>query len=496
MDYYLNNMKEIYFREEAREKLFSGINKLHDAVASTMGPSGKTVIISDIYGQPQVTKDGWSVAKGIQLKDPVENMGATLIKQVAEKTAFEAGDGTTTATVLATAFINNLKKFKSVEINKAFDEIIPEILKQLKTNSRELKREDIKYVANISANNDIQIGNTIQQAFNHSDIVKVEESNSNNDILELVDGMQLNVSYFSKAFITDDRKAECELIEPYVLLVENKLDSLKSFETVLNSIAANGQSLLIITDHVSEQMLKLLETNALSKNLNLCAIKTPGFGQHRKDLIRDLSDFTGAAVISDLSKTHGFNQFGKLKSCKISKTNSILVKHDEIDIKELVDALGDLAKSKDLSSGDKELIMQRYQNLSGKVSIIKVGGGSEVEMKERKDRYDDAVLAAACALEEGIVKGGGIALYDAVQKVPNKHLLTTESADFAVVKSLLAPYETICDNGTCIPVLNNVFDQNIIDPLKVTRCALENAVSVAKTILSTNTVVLNERQWN
>jgi chaperonin GroEL len=480
-------MKEIYFKQEAKEGLLNGIQKLHDAVASTMGPNGKTVIITNEYGEPYITKDGVSVAKAISFKDPLENAGAQMIKKVAEKTADEAGDGTTTSIVLATAFIQNLKDFDFNDVNKAFDEIIPKVLKQLKLNSRELKREDIKYVASISANNDVQIGDTIQQAYNHSDIVKVEESSNNDDTLELIEGMQLNVSYFSKHFITNQKKAECDLEEPYVLLLDGKLENLKIFEKPIQWLAKENQSLLIITEHISENVLRLLETNVLSGSIKLCAIKTPGFGQHRKDLIKDLSLFTGATVINDFSKNLELNILGRLKSIKVNKSSSILVKDDQVDITDYLNEIKELKESND------PLDKQRYENLTDKVSIIKVGGGSELEMKERYDRYDDAVKATQCALEEGIVEGGGVALtkvWSEIKKEP-------ETIESKLLYSILQPYKTIHPEDVIgYNIKKDMFSLNIIDPLKVTRCALENAVSVAKVILSTDTIVLNERQWN
>lgn len=487
-------MKEIYFKEEAREKLLSGINKLHDAVASTMGPNGKTVIISDVYGKPKVTKDGVSVARAISFKDPVENMGAELIKQAAEKTVNDAGDGTTTATVLATAFVNNLKDFEYTEVTKAFDEIIPKVLIELQNNSRKLKQEDIKHVASISANNDIHIGETIQKAFDHSEIVKIEESNNIEDKIELIEGMSLNVSYFSKYFVNDEKKGTCELNNPYVLLLDGKLEKLENFRVPLELGAEPGNSLLIITEHVHEQALRKLETIVISNGLKLCVIKTPGFGPHRKDLIRDLSDFTGAVVINDTTKEYNEKVLGRLKSATIGKNSSILIKDDIIELEDLIITLKEYSKSAELTDYDKELLQQRINNLTGKVSIIKVGGQTENEMKERYDRYDDAVKAVGCALEEGIVEGAGIALVNAVESLPE---YCSKDEYRMIYISLFEPRDKIIDNGSTIDnTIDNMFDQNIIDPLKVTRCALENAVSVAKTILSTDTIILNERQWS
>lgn len=492
-------IKEIYFKEEARDLIFSGIQKLHDAVASTLGPNGKTVIITDTYGKPYVTKDGVSVARKIYFKNPVENVGAELIKEVCELQVKQAGDGTTTAIVLANAFIQNLKDFDSKDINKAFDEIIPKVIEQLKLNSRELKREDIKHVASISANNDIQIGDVIQQAYNFSNIIKVEESNNLEDSLESIEGMQLDVSYMSKRF-TNTPKEHCELNNPHVLLLDGKLEDLMSFKTILEKVSSTDEPLLIITEYISEKELRKLESNVLSGNIKLCAIKTPGFGPVRKDFIRDLSDFTGAEIINvQPGKQYSPSCLGRLKSCTITKNNSLLIKHEDINVNEIVENLTELSKNKELTTYDVEIINKRIENLTAKASIIKVGGGSEIEMKERKDRYDDAVLAVACALEEGIVSGGGTALRYAF------HILTSEllkekdkekNFHFKVLECLLHPYQIIVCNGSKPKLEHFLFNENIIDPLKVTRCALENAVSIAKTILSTDTIILDERQWS
>jgi len=482
-------MQEIYFKKDFKDKLLNGINKLRDAVASTMGPNGNTVIITDQYGNPYVTKDGVSVADAITFKDPIENTGAIMIKEVAKKTVNEAGDGTTTAIVLATTFINNLKDYKIKDINKAFDEIIPKVLEELKKNSRQLQREDIKYVASISANNDTQIGDTIQQAYNFSDIVKVEESSNNTDKLELINGMKLQTSYMSKHFITNEKKGSCEMNEPYILLLDGKLENLKLFEVPIQAVSAEDAELLIITEHVSENILRLLETNVISRNIKLCVMKTPGFGQHRRDLIKDLSYFTGSKIINDFTKPIDkyTSVLGKLKSANISKNFSILTKHEDINIDDYISELRELTLDGD------ELTKQRYENLTGKVSVIKVGGGSELEMKERYDRYDDAVKAVSCALEEGIVEGGGIALKNAAFNL-NHSAIHSDIYD-KIYESFAAPTNCILNNGSLDHRFLNMFDENIIDPLKVTRTALENAVSVAKTILSTETIVLNERQW-
>lgn len=493
-------MKEVYFKKEAKDLLFSGIQKLHDAVASTLGPNGKTVIITDEYGKPYVTKDGVSVARKIYFKDVVENIGAQLVKEVCELQVTQAGDGTTTAIVLANAFIQNLKYFDSNEINKAFDEIIPKVIEQLKFNSKELKREDIKYVASISANNDIQIGNIIQQAYNFSNIIKIEESSNLKDSIENIEGMKLDTSYMSKRF-TNTIKEHCELNNPHVLLLDGKLEDLMSFKVILESVANKDESILIITEYISEKELRKLESQVLSGNIKLCIIKTPGFGPVRKDFIRDLSDFTGAEIINIQSnKQYSPACLGKLKSCTITKNNSLLIKHEEVNINEIVENLTALSKNKELTKYDVEIINKRIQNLSAKASVIKVGGGSEIEMKERYDRYDDAVKAVACALEEGIVEGGGQALYDCSYNLLKEYSELKGCGKY-ILKSIETPLkiidlENIINNMKGPLLYKNMFDLNIIDPLKVTRCALENAVSIAKTVLSTDCVVLDQRLWS
>jgi len=485
-------MEEIYFKKEARDLLFSGIQKLHDAVASTLGPNGKTVIITDERGKPKVTKDGVSVAREISFKNAVENIGAQLVKEVCELQVKQAGDGTTTAIVLANAFIQNLKDFESKDINKAFDDIIPKVIEQLKLNSKELKREDIKHVATISANNDIQIGELIQQAYNFSNIVKAEESNNLEDSLETVEGMKLDVSYMSKMF-TNTNKETCEFTNPSVLLLDGKLEDLLLFRQIFEKVSANSEELLIITEYVSPKELRKLESLVLNKNIKVCVIKAPGFGPVRKDYLRDLSDFTGADIITVQSnKSYLPSCLGKLGSCVINKNNSLLIKHEDVNVEDIVNSLTELSKNKELTDYDVEILNKRISNLTAKASIIKVGGGSEIEMKERKDRYDDAVLAVACALEEGIIEGGG----EALRKIVDNIEIFKSDLNNSIRISLTGPVNRIITNGAIFKNSDNMFEQNIVDPLKVTRCALENAVSIAKTVLSTDTIILNERQWN
>lgn len=485
-------MEEVYFNKEGRNQLIEGINKLNKAVASTMGPMGNTVVIpdKDNPGKYKVTKDGVSVANSIRFKNPVEDIGAELIKQAANKQLKEVGDATTTTTVLATAFVNNLKDFNSKDINKAFDEIIPKVIKELKDNSRQLKHEDIKYVATISANNDIQIGDIIQQGYDFSNIIKIEESNNHTDTLECVEGMSLNTTYFSKNFITNPRKGEVELDRPYILIIDGKIENLNCFENIIKDIHDKGESLLIITEHINENLLRLVETNVLSHSLKCCIIKSPGFSKHRQDLLQDISLYSAGTLIIDLNKNYSKSILGRLKSAKITKDRSILLKDESVNLDSKINDMKEF--SKQLEDYDRELIEQRISNLTGKVSIIKVGGRSEIEMKERKDRYDDAISAVACALEEGIIEGGGIALYNASGNLCNSNL---GSIIDSIFKALDLPSNILMNTNDINYEEKNMFDLNIIDPLKSIRCALENAVSVAKTILSTEAIVLNYTEW-
>jgi chaperonin GroEL len=487
---------EIQFDKEVREGLVNGVNKLSNAVKCTMGPNGNTVIIPDAenYGKYKVTKDGVSVAREIYLQDPIENIGAQLVKQAAEETLEKAGDGTTTSTVLSQALINNLKEFSSNNINKTFDEIIPKVLIELKNESKKLRREDILHVASISANNDLQIGNIINKAFRNSDIVKIKKSSNIKDDVLLINGMSLEVGYFSKHFVTNTKKAITEFENPLVLIVDGKIEKLDQYRTILEYVAEENKSLLIITEHIHEQSLRKLETLVLSNNIKLCIIKTPGFGPHRKDLIKDLSIFTNSTVI-DTMKAFNANYpksvLGTLESCSISKTESVLTKSKEVNIDEYLLDLESQLSELDKSDLSYDLLKQRIEYLKGSISIISVGGNTENEMNEKYDRYDDAVKAVKCALEEGIVQGGGLALYWTTQKVASTlKNLKPKSIEFNILQSLNAPVDIIG-----IPVNTDMFKLNIVDPLKVTNTALLNAVAVTKTILSTNAVVLNKDEW-
>ncbi len=486
-------MEELYLGEEGKLKLLSGISKLSKAVLSTMGPDGRTVIIQDENLRSYVTKDGVSVANAIKFKDPVENIGAQLIKEVAQKTADEAGDGTTTSICLATAFIKYgieyMEKYKiSVnELNRRIDLLVEKLLKQLEKDKKELKREDIHKVATISANGDDNIGQLVQGAYNFSDVIRVEEGKLKEDEVELISGMIYETSYFSSKFVNDSKKNAVNYDNCSVLVLDKKLEDLKPYQNIFTSCANTGTPLIVFTEFVTESVLKLLEANVINETIKLAVVKSPGFGNYRKLHLEDIAAFTGGVVVTNDKATH--IKCGTAKNVTITKTKTII--SNDLDMEDRINDLKIQASNEEVEY-DEEFLNERIDNLNGSLAVIKVGGSSEVEMKERKDRIDDAVLAVKSALEEGIVEGGGNALPKAAMKL-----------DFSDEETLLV--QLVCEPALHIQknsggkiqfdINKDYFKQNIIDPFKVTRCSLQNAASVAKTILSTEAVVLNEYLW-
>lgn len=481
-------MKEIISGDELRGRLMNGIQALGDTVISTMGPYGKTVIITDDFGRPYVTKDGVSVANAITFKDPVSNHGASLIKQVAQKTVEEAGDGTTTSICLALAFIN--KGYELIEEGYDYNELKSELeklllitSKHLKKVSRKLSKNGIIDVATISANNDRTLGQVIQRAYNHSQIVKVEETEQSEDSLELVDGMQLRTGYFSKAFINHGGRQTIEYDDIDVILIDGKLETFDEIAPMLNKT----EKVLIIADHFGEKVTSILKDNYNKNAIEIALVKSPGVNLHRIDLMSDLALYTGTSVIKRGNKNI---QLGHVDSIEVHKDKTIITNNKvnlgvDVRLSNLKDAL-----KIETQGYAKDLLKQRISNLTGSISIIKVGGKSEVEIKEKKDRYDDAVLAVLCAIEDGIIEGAGRGFSSAVGLPAIKDNLFTDC--------LRIPHAKIHENsGGKLNLLHekNLFKLGIVDPLKVAKSALENAISVSKTILSTEAVVLNERLW-
>ncbi len=476
--------KEIYKNKECTNKLLEAINELSDTVTLTMGPFGKTVIISDSNGNPYVTKDGVSVANYIHFEDPVKNIAVNLLKEVAQKTVDMAGDGTTTSICLANSFITKGYELMSSgysynDLKHELDELELYVVSHLKKGVKKLDFKKIREVATISANNDQAIGETIQWAYNNSKIVKVEESDKEKDELILLSGMRLDTGFFDKAFINNQSKQSIEYDKAAILVIDGHLTDLKN---IAPTIEANREGLVIVADHFSDSVLSILRDNYNKGLLKIALIKSPGFATHRKDLMKDLALFTGGYVINPNNKET--IRYGFIDSIKATSDKVLIVK------KEIPEAAIRMASALDLSLSElnetqRELTKQRITNLSGNISIIKVGGKSELEMKERKDRIDDAVLAVSCALEEGIIEGAGKPLW-----------LLSATAGSAFKDCLKAPYDTIVKNGSNSKLYEkDLFKCGVIDPYKVTRVAIQNAISIAKVILSTEAVVINNRLW-
>ncbi|ELG2335569.1 chaperonin GroEL [Campylobacter jejuni] len=516
--------KEIIFSDEARNKLYEGVKKLNDAVKVTMGPRGRNVLIQKSFA-PSITKDGVSVAKEVELKDSLENMGASLVREVASKTADQAGDGTTTATVLAHAiFKEGLRNITAganpIEVKRGMDKACEAIVGELKKLSREVKdKKEIAQVATISANSDEKIGNLIADAMEKvgkDGVITVEEAKSINDELNVVEGMQFDRGYLSPYFITNAEKMTVELSSPYILLFDKKIANLKDLLPVLEQIQKTGKPLLIIAEDIEGEALATLVVNKLRGVLNISAVKAPGFGDRRKAMLEDIAILTGGEVISEeLGRTlesATIQDLGQASSVIIDKDNTTIV--NGAGEKANIDARVNQIKAQiaeTTSDYDREKLQERLAKLSGGVAVIKVGAATETEMKEKKDRVDDALSATKAAVEEGIVIGGGAALIKAKAKI-KLDLQGDEAIGAAIVeRALRAPLRQIAENagfdaGVVVNSVENAKDENtgfdaakgeyvnmlesgIIDPVKVERVALLNAVSVASMLLTTEATI-------
>ncbi|EAI1443276.1 chaperonin GroEL [Campylobacter jejuni] len=517
--------KEIIFSDEARNKLYEGVKKLNDAVKVTMGPRGRNVLIQKSFGAPSITKDGVSVAKEVELKDSLQNMGASLVREVASKTADQAGDGTTTATVLAHAiFKEGLRNITAganpIEVKRGMDKACEAIVAELKKLSREVKdKKEIAQVATISANSDEKIGNLIADAMEKvgkDGVITVEEAKSINDELNVVEGMQFDRGYLSPYFITNAEKMTVELSSPYILLFDKKITNLKDLLPVLEQIQKTGKPLLIIAEDIEGEALATLVVNKLRGVLNISAVKAPGFGDRRKAMLEDIAILTGGEVISEeLGRTlesATIQDLGQASSVIIDKDNTTIV--NGAGEKANIDARVNQIKAQiaeTTSDYDREKLQERLAKLSGGVAVIKVGAATETEMKEKKDRVDDALSATKAAVEEGIVIGGGAALIKAKAKI-KLDLQGDEAIGAAIVeRALRAPLRQIAENagfdaGVVVNSVENAKDENtgfdaakgeyvnmlesgIIDPVKVERVALLNAVSVASMLLTTEATI-------
>jgi chaperonin GroEL len=524
--------KDIKFDVEARDAIKRGVDALANAVKVTLGPKGRNVIISKSFGAPQVTKDGVSVAKEIELEDPLENMGAQMVKEVASKTNDLAGDGTTTATVLAQAIVKEgLKNVAAganpMDLKRGIDKAVVAIVKDLEKQTAKVgnSSDKIKQVASISANNDGQIGDLIAKAFGKvgkEGVITVEEAKGTETYVDVVEGMQFDRGYLSPYFVTDSEKMQTELEKPMIMLYDKKISSMKDLLPVLEPVAQQGKSLLIIAEDVDGEALATLVVNKLRGSLKIAAVKAPGFGDRRKAMLEDIAILTGGTVISE---ERGFTlenatveMLGSAETVTIDKDNTTIVNGSgkSTDIKTRVGQIKSQIEST-TSDYDKEKLQERLAKLAGGVAVLYVGAASEVEMKEKKDRVDDALHATRAAVEEGIVAGGGVAFVRA-QKVLEK--LTTETLDEStgiqiVSKAIESPLRTIVENagGEGSVVINKVLEgkknfgydaktdtyvdmlkAGIIDPKKVTRIALENAASVAGMILTTECALVDIKE--
>ena len=517
--------KEIFFSDKARNGLYEGVTKLADAVKVTMGPRGRNVLIQKSFGAPHITKDGVSVAREIELEDTLENMGAQLVKEVASNTADEAGDGTTTATVLAhSIFKEGLRNITAganpIEVKRGMDKASAAIIEELKNIAKEVKdKKEIAQVATISANSDEKIGNLIAEAMDRvgkDGVITVEEAKGINDDLDVVEGMQFDRGYLSPYFVTNTQKMTCELDNPLILITDSKISSLKDLIPVLEQVQQSGKPLLIIADDVEGEALATLVLNRLKGVLNITAVKAPGFGDRKKEMLKDIAILTGGTVITEelglsLDKTT-LNELGQAGRVVIDKDNTVIVdgRGDSSSVEARVSEIR-IQIENTTSEYDKEKLQERLAKLSGGVAVIKVGAATETEMKEKKDRVDDALSATKAAVEEGIVIGGGAALIKAAKAV-NLELEGDEAVGAEIIlRAVYAPMKQIASNaGFDAGVVANkvaesddanigfnaatgeyvdMLEAGIIDPLKVERVALQNATSVASLLLTTEATV-------
>ena len=524
--------KDIKFDTDARDGLKRGVDALANAVKVTLGPKGRNVIISKSFGAPQVTKDGVSVAKEVELEDPLENMGAQMVKEVASKTNDLAGDGTTTATVLAQAIVKEgLKNVAAganpMDLKRGIDKAVTSITNDLEKQAKKVgnSSEKIQQIASISANNDNTIGELIALAFGKvgkEGVITVEEAKGTDTYVDVVEGMQFDRGYLSPYFVTDSDKMIADLENPYILLFDKKISNLQEILPILEPVAQSGRPLLIIAEDVDGQALATLVVNKLRGGLKIAAVKAPGFGDRRKAMLEDISILTGGVVISE---ERGFSlenadltMLGTAETVTIDKDNTTIVNGsgNASDIKGRVNQIKAQIETT-TSDYDKEKLQERLAKLAGGVAVLYVGAASEVEMKEKKDRVDDALHATRAAVEEGIVAGGGVALVRAQKTLENLAAVNIDEATGIqiVSKAIEAPLRTIVENagGEGSVVINKVLDgkgdfgydaksdsyvdmlkAGIIDPKKVTRVALENAASVSGMILTTECALIDIKE--
>ena len=520
--------KQLQFSEDARKSLVSGVEQIAKAVMTTLGPKGRTVLLDKKYGAPMITKDGVTVAREVELEDPFENMGAQLVKEVASKTNDVAGDGTTTATVLAWAITKEGMKSVSAGVNpmgirRGIDKAVSDAITEIKSNAKAVsEKEEIAQVASISANNDRVIGEEIASAMEKvgmDGVITVEESKNIETTTDFVEGMQFDRGYISAYFANNRETMTALLDDPYILIYDKKISSMKELLPVLEKVVQTSKPLLIIAEDVDGEALTTLVVNSLRGTLNVCAIKAPGFGDRRKAMLEDIAILTGGQVISEelgmKLENAELSQLGRAKSVKVEKENTTII-NGLGKAEDIKDRIGQIKKqiADTTSDYDREKLQERLAKLAGGVAVINVGAPTEVELKERKHRVEDAVNATRAAIEEGVIPGGGVALAQAAKKMESYDLSTLtdeEQIGYKIVRRALEePMRQIAENagedGAIIAdkcknsergvgydangnKWVNMVSAGIIDPVKVTRSALQNAASIAALILTSECAI-------
>ncbi len=524
--------KEIKFNIEARGLLKEGVDKLADTVKVTLGPKGRNVVLEKKFGAPQITKDGVTVAKEIELADPYENMGAQMVKEVASKTGDDAGDGTTTATLLAQSIINvGMKNVTAganpMELKRGIDKAVAEVVKSINKQARVVgdDLQKIEQVARISANNDDSIGKLIAEAMGKvkkEGVITVEEAKGTETTVEVVEGMQFDRGYISAYFVTDTDKMAAELDNPYILIFDKKISTMKDLLPILETTAQNGRPLMIVAEDVEGEALATLVVNRLRGSLKVCAVKAPGFGDRRKEMLEDIAILTGGTVISEekgLKLEHAtLDMLGNAEKITVDKENTTIV--NGAGEKGSIEARVNQIKqqiSTTTSDYDREKLQERLAKLAGGVAVLYIGAASEVEMKEKKDRVDDALSATRAAVEEGIVPGGGVAYIRAIESLENlkgdnedqktgieiikraieeplRQIVVNCGKEGAVVAQTVKEGKDDFGYNASADKFENLYESGVIDPAKVTRIALENAASIAGMFLTTEAVVVEEEK--
>jgi len=526
--------KEIKFNTVAREELKKGVDTLADAVKVTLGPKGRNVIIDKKYGAPHITKDGVSVAREVELDEPMQNMGAQLVKEVASKTGDDAGDGTTTATVLAQAIINvGLKNVTAganpMDLKRGIDKAVATVVDKIKAMAQPVGDDfkKIEDVARISANNDETIGRLIAEAMKKvkkEGVITVDEAKGTETTIDIVEGMQFDRGYISPYFVTNTEKMECEMDSPYILIYDKKISNLKDMLPVLEATAQSGRPMLIIAEDVDQEALATLVVNRLRGSLKICAVKAPGFGDRRKEMLEDIAILTGGVVISEEKgmqlATATITDLGRAEKVTVNKENTTIV--NGAGAKDAIDARVAQIKAQieqTTSDYDLEKLQERLAKLAGGVAVLHIGAPSEVEMKEKKDRVDDALSATRAAIAEGIVPGGGVAYIrcldelatlkgenddeqtgiDIVRRAieePLRQIAANAGVEGAVVVQKVREGKDDFGYNARTDVYENLHAAGVIDPAKVTRVALENAASIAGMFLTTECVIAEKKEEN